>query len=629
MYLKFYGLTETPFSLNPDPDFLYLGDKHKAAYSQMECGLLNQAPFSVLTGDVGMGKTVIIRRLINQIQSDENYTVGLMTNTQLTAKDLLRWILFTFNLDCPEEDEAKSHQIFYDFLIDEYAQNRQVILIVDEAQNLDVETLERLRLLSNINADKHQVLQTFLVGQDGLQEMLKKPELKQFAQRITYSFQLEPFNKLETHAYILHRLAVAGSENRKIFSIGACDRVFHYSQGTPRLINVLCDAALVYGYSDDLQLIDSDIIEEIVRDKRKGHILPISDLSFVPEEHVSNDIEALHVDLDNTAAKEIETQANNHEETIESDLFAEDENSQERLFEQQIIDKQADVDEDESSAGAIGLPVPTYTEIHALKEQPGIHGLKMYGGLLLLLVFGLFLWNLDSNNNNNSFQVQTEKNDFDKLAHSEINLNQTSAENVSEQVNNSDGKSMITVNVAIPEQTDLNHIDRDERSTSELEFQNQDITKPEIKLVKQHSASVVEVEKIKAPDKKESGTVQIALDTPNFEMDGNTNKPPPEQVVELEKNKQISKTSEPEGVIDTSIEKVKNFFQFLSPDVETLLSEDKIRVVVKPGDTLSNIMIRETGEFTQTSLNKVVQENPGIVNANRIYIGQVIYISNE
>ena len=604
MYLQYYGLTEDPFSLNPDPDFLYLGDKHQAAYSRMECGLLNQAPFSVLTGDVGMGKTVIIRRLINLIQSDNHYTVGFMTNTQLAAKDLLRWILFTFNLDCPENDKAKAHQVFYDFLINEYANNRQVVLIVDEAQNLDVETLERLRLLSNINADKHQVLQTFLVGQEGLQEMLKKPELKQFAQRITYSYHLEPFSRLETHAYILHRLAVAGGKNRKIFSIDACDRVFHYSQSTPRLINALCDAAMVYGFSDELELIDSNIIEEIVKDKRKGHILPLSDQAFVPEDQASSEIDALYAEIDKNTVRQIEGLSSEHPEQTES-----------RLPEPDVIfqghpDQQVEVDEAEDveilpAAETIILHRPRDPGGGTVKEHSGIHSLTVVGGLVFLVIFGVFLWNFDTNRRENGTELQVEKKEIANYADPEISVNQALLDSDSEKGNDSDDSSMITVKVAIPEQTEL----------SDRVIEREKI-----------SAPMVGLEKDDTVNKDELVSVLASINKTIIEKD--YTEQPPVQELEVKKPDQTSLIPDQENVIDKSIEQVKDFFQFLTPEAEAPRNE-KIRVVVKQGDTLTNILIRETGEFKQESLNKVLRENPGIEDVDRIYIGQVIYITSE
>ena len=303
MYLSFHGLNKAPFTLNPDPDFLYLSEMHQAALTRMECSLLNQAPFTVLSGNIGMGKTTLIRHLLKLMYMDKHYTVGLITNTHPTVHDLLKWILFSFELDFDSGNNVKAYQIFYDFLVSEYAKNRHVILIIDEAQNLNVYALEELRLISNINIDKHKVLQTFIVGQESLLETLKKPELTQIAQRVAYSYHLEPFNRFDTHAYIQHRLEIAGAQYRQIFSIAASDMVYHYSKGIPRLINVLCDTALIYGYADDRQQIDTDLIDNVVHDKKQEGILPLSEKVPSLGDQIPDEITSLYTTMAENAAK--------------------------------------------------------------------------------------------------------------------------------------------------------------------------------------------------------------------------------------------------------------------------------------------------------------------------------------
>ena len=320
MYLSFYGLKEAPFTLNTDPDFLYLSEMHQAALSQMECSLLNQAPFTVLSGNIGMGKTTLIRHLLNLMDADQHYTVGLVTNTHPSVDDLLQWILFSFQLDFESESSVKAHQIFYDFLVSEYSKNRHVILIVDEAQNLNVDALEELRLISNINIEKQQVLQIFIVGQESLLETLKKPELTQFAQRVAYSYHLEPFNRFDTHAYIQHRLEIAGTEYRQIFSIAASDMVYHYSKGIPRLINVLCDAALIYGYAEDRLQIDADLIDSVVFDKKQEGILPLSEKTPSFGDQIPDEIISLYTTMAENATKLEEQRLKKFEEQRQKKL---------------------------------------------------------------------------------------------------------------------------------------------------------------------------------------------------------------------------------------------------------------------------------------------------------------------
>ncbi len=271
MYEKFYGLRERPFSLLPDPSFLYPSSKHRMALVLLEYSLMNQAGFSVITGEIGTGKTTLIRQLLNQI--DRDVTVGLISNTHRSFGELLQWVLMAFNLEYAGKDKVGLYQTFIDFLIREYARNRRTVLIIDEAQNMAPETLEELRMLSNVNADKDQVLQVFLVGQAGLRDLLRRPDLEQFAQRISVDYHLEPLNAQETRDYIRHRLTVAGGDP-ELFDEAAGEAVFRNSGGVPRLINLLCDTVLVFGYAEQAKWITAELVEEVAREKRKGGIFP-------------------------------------------------------------------------------------------------------------------------------------------------------------------------------------------------------------------------------------------------------------------------------------------------------------------------------------------------------------------
>jgi Type II secretory pathway, component ExeA (predicted ATPase) len=274
MYVEFYGLTQKPFSLNPDPSFLYQSMKHQTALTLLEYGLLNQAAFSVITGEIGTGKTTLIHYLLTKM--DRSSTVGLLSNTHQSFVELIQWISIVFKLDYRSKEKVELYKVLHDFLIHEYLQSRQVVLIIDEAQNMSMEALEELRMLSNINVDKNYILQIILVGQSGLRDMLRQPELKQFAQRIGVDYHLKPLDRVETHTYIFHRLKVAGgAEQRKIFTIQACDAIFSYSGGVPRLINLLCDTALVYGFAEGKSQIDAEVIDRVAHDKKQGGILPL------------------------------------------------------------------------------------------------------------------------------------------------------------------------------------------------------------------------------------------------------------------------------------------------------------------------------------------------------------------
>jgi type II secretory pathway predicted ATPase ExeA len=241
------------------------------ALTLLEYGLMNQAGFTVISGDIGTGKTTLIRHLLDHM--DQEHTIGLISNTHRDFGELLQWILLAFNLDHANLNKVEMYQRFVDFIIDEYAHNRRTVLIVDEAQNMAAETLEELRMLSNVNADKDQALQVVLVGQRELRDTLRRPDLVQFAQRISVDYHLQPLSAEETAGYIRHRIAVAGGRP-ELFDTAACQAVYRFSNGIPRLINLLCDTALVYGYAEQKDCIDEALVTDVAREKQEGGIFP-------------------------------------------------------------------------------------------------------------------------------------------------------------------------------------------------------------------------------------------------------------------------------------------------------------------------------------------------------------------
>ncbi len=272
MYKSFYGLKEKPFSLLPDPAYLYLSKQHEMAMTLLEYSLENQAVFCVISGKAGTGKTTLLRRLLNQIGND--VSIGLISNTHHSFGELLRWILQAFSLEDAGKTRAQLHQIFVDYLIGQYAKNRRTILIIDEAQNMSPDALEELRMLSNINSEKDLLLQVILVGQSPLREILRQPGLEQFAQRIAVDYHLESLSLEETRGYIRHRIMVAGGEH-ELFSEDACDAVFERCSGTPRLINLLCDFALVYAYASQAAVVTEELVEQVVSEREKYGALPV------------------------------------------------------------------------------------------------------------------------------------------------------------------------------------------------------------------------------------------------------------------------------------------------------------------------------------------------------------------
>jgi type II secretory pathway predicted ATPase ExeA len=290
MYETFYGFREKPFSMLPDPGFLYLSKKHQAALTLLEYGLLNQVGFCVISGEPGAGKTTILRTLLSRV-GDET-TVGLITNTHQSFGGLLDWVLSAFDLHRPNLTHVEMHQVFMEFLIEEYGKGRTVLLIVDEAQNMKADALEELRMLSNVNSEKDQLMQVVLAGQPALKETLKSPDLMQFAQRVAVDYHLEPLSLEETCGYIQHRLVTAGAQ-KDVFTPAACERIYNYSGGTPRLINLLCETVLVYGFADQREMIDVDLVDEMVLERMKDSVVPIvnRDISSQDNSEASKELE--------------------------------------------------------------------------------------------------------------------------------------------------------------------------------------------------------------------------------------------------------------------------------------------------------------------------------------------------
>ncbi len=272
MYEAFYGLREKPFSLLPDPGLIYWGHNHRLAFAMLEFGVMNSAGFTVITGEIGSGKTTLIRYLLSRL--DPKIAVGLISNTPRGTDGLLAWVMMALNKPF-EGSYLTLFKNFQQFLHEEHNKGRRVILIVDEAQNLGVETLEELRMLSNINADKNQFLQIILVGQPQLKDMLRTPQLVQFAQRVASDFHLRALNAEEVTRYIDYRLTAVGSPSR-LFSEQACNRIAEASRGIPRTINVLCDTALVYGFATNAETITLDLVNSVIENKDRFGVLPIS-----------------------------------------------------------------------------------------------------------------------------------------------------------------------------------------------------------------------------------------------------------------------------------------------------------------------------------------------------------------
>lgn len=261
MYEAHFGFQEKPFSLLPDPRFLYAGRTHSMAMHMLEYGLAEQTGYVVLTGEVGTGKTTLLRNLLHTV--DPHVLVGLVTNTHESFGELMKWIMLAYDLEFSDTDRVYQHQVFTDFLIERYARGQRVVLIVDEAQNLGRDALEQLRMLSNINAGADHLIQLILVGQPELRAKLQQNDLRQFVQRISIDYHLKPLDLEDTHAYVRHRLSTVGG-SVDIFNDTAIGAVHYFSRGLPRLVNSLCDLSLVYAFAEDRQDVDFDIVFNVI-----------------------------------------------------------------------------------------------------------------------------------------------------------------------------------------------------------------------------------------------------------------------------------------------------------------------------------------------------------------------------
>lgn len=264
MYEAYFGLREKPFSILPDPSLIYWGHNHRLAIAMLQFGVMNNAGFTVITGEIGSGKTTLVRYLIRNLRSPT--VVGLISSTPQGHADLLQWVMMSLNQPF-EESYPRLFRSFQQFLRDQHAQGRRTVLIVDEAQNLSVEELEELRMLSNINADKDQFLQVFLVGQPQLRDILRSPRLVQFAQRISSDFHLKPLSEGEVYQYISFRLQAVGSQ-RQLFDDESCQMIADASRGVPRTINILCDTALVYAFAANRNMVTPEIVNLVLQDKK-------------------------------------------------------------------------------------------------------------------------------------------------------------------------------------------------------------------------------------------------------------------------------------------------------------------------------------------------------------------------
>jgi general secretion pathway protein A len=258
VYTEFFGLTEKPFAITPDPRYLYMSARHTDALAHLVYGISESGGFIQLTGEVGTGKTTLIRSLLEQLP--EKADIALILSPQLTTLEFLQTIIDELHAPAPTERTVKAQiDALNAHLMTAHAAGRRVVLIVDEAQTLSPELLEQVRLLTNLETAKQKLLQIILIGQPELRDLLDRPEMRQIAQRITGRYHLEPLTRHDTSAYVHHRLRVAGAQS-DIFTPGAVRTLHRYSRGIPRLINVIADRALLAGYTRDRHTVDGALV---------------------------------------------------------------------------------------------------------------------------------------------------------------------------------------------------------------------------------------------------------------------------------------------------------------------------------------------------------------------------------
>jgi len=263
-YLEHFGLRERPFALAPDPAFLYWSPHHRSAYAMLDYGLGTHAPITLLTGEIGAGKTTLVHHFIDSL-TDE-VIVGVISNARAGQNGIMRRVCMTLELNPPPgADPADLFTLVQDFLLREHQRGHRILLIIDEAQNLDRDALEDLRMLTNINAGREEVLQLLLVGQPELRDLIRQPGMVQFAQRVAASYHLPRLDGDSVAAYIATRLKAAGGKPG-IFSRQAADLIHRATDGTPRLINQLCDLAMTYAYAEGEPMVRRDTVARVLRD---------------------------------------------------------------------------------------------------------------------------------------------------------------------------------------------------------------------------------------------------------------------------------------------------------------------------------------------------------------------------
>ena len=273
MYEAFYGLTSQPFQLNPDPHFYFGSKQHRRAKAYLDYGVSRNDGFIVITGEIGAGKTTIVRSLLDSL-AHSNIVTGQLVTTQLDAEDTLRMVGAAFGFRVQGIPKAELLSTLEAYLITQTSQGKRCLLVVDEAQNLTPRAVEELRMLSNFQLGNQSLLQSFLVGQPEFREILQRPEMEQFRQRVAATCHIGPLDQAETEAYIVHRLKCAGSSGEPAFEPSAYPAIHEASQGIPRRINSICDRVLLLGYMENRKHLTLADVKEVVREFTEEATVP-------------------------------------------------------------------------------------------------------------------------------------------------------------------------------------------------------------------------------------------------------------------------------------------------------------------------------------------------------------------
>jgi general secretion pathway protein A len=264
VYLEYYGLTEPPFDITPNPRFLFYSPKHREAFNHLLYGIRERKGFVQMTGEVGAGKTTLCRAMLEQL--DDRYATALILNPMMSASELVKAIAQEFGLPVNGLDRLDTLAVINQFLLQQVERGKEAVLIIDESQDLTDELLEQVRLLSNLETDNRKLLQIILFGQPELRDRLNNPRLRQLRQRITVRYHLPPLKRHEVVHYVQHRLHVSGGNGTPYFTRPALWRVHRYSQGIPRLVNAVCDKALLAGFVQQSERIDFRMVGQAVRE---------------------------------------------------------------------------------------------------------------------------------------------------------------------------------------------------------------------------------------------------------------------------------------------------------------------------------------------------------------------------